>query len=71
VATLPASGLGESSVVDGSVDGSVFAAFIERVLRPSPRPGQIVVLDNLDVHKNAQVRQQITANGCQVVYRPS
>lgn len=71
LATLTAAGLGESLVVDGPVDGRVFDAFVARVLLPSLRPGQIVVLDNLNVHKSAQVRQRIEAAGCQLVFLPS
>jgi transposase len=71
LATLTATGLGESLVVDGPVDGRVFTAFVERVLLPSLRPGQLVVLDNLNVHKSAHVRQRIEAAGCQLVFLPS
>jgi transposase len=49
----------------------VFDAFVARVLLPSLRPGQIVVLDNLNVQKSAQVRLRIEAAGCHLVYLPS
>jgi transposase len=71
LATLTTRGLGESLVVDGPVDGRVFDAFVARVLLPSLRPGQIVVLDNLNVHKSAQVRRRIEAAGCHLVFLPS
>ena len=71
LATLSATGMGESLVVDGPVDGRVFLAFVERVLVPSLRPGQIVVLDNLNVHKGARARQLIEAAGCRLVFLPS
>lgn len=71
LATLTVSGLGESLVVDGPVDGRVFATFVERVLVPSLRPGQLVVLDNLSVHKSAQARHLIEQAGCRVVFLPS
>jgi transposase len=71
LATLTASGFGESLVVDGPVDGCVFATFVERVLVPSLRPGQIVVLDNLSVHKSAHARQLIEDAGCHLVFLPS
>lgn len=71
LATLTTTGLGESLVVDGPVDGRVFDAFVTRVLLPSLRPGQIVVLDNLNVHKSVQVRQRIEAAGCHLVFLPS
>jgi transposase len=71
LATLTATGFGESLVVDGPVDGRVFATFVERVLVPSLRPGQIVVLDNLSVHKSARARQLIEDAGCHLVFLPS
>jgi transposase len=71
LATLSLAGMGESLVVDGPVDGRVFAAFVARVLVPSLRPGQIVVLDNLSVHKSAAARDAIEAAGCQLVFLPS
>jgi transposase len=71
IATLTPDGLGESLVVDGPMDGRVFAAFVERILVPSLRPGQVVVLDNLSVHKNARARHLIEAAGCQVRFLPA
>lgn len=71
LATLHLTGMGESLVVDGPVDGRVFATFVERVLVPSLRPGQVVVLDNLNVHKSVQARRLIEAAGCEVIFLPS
>jgi transposase len=41
------------------------------VLAASLSPGQIVVLDNLSVHKGERVRQAIEAKGCQVLFLPA
>ncbi len=71
VATLTTQGIGESLVVRGAVDRLIFEAFVERVLVPSLRPGQIVVLDNLSVHKSASARTQIEAAGCHLVFLPT
>jgi transposase len=71
LATLSADGLGESLVVQGAVDGEVFERFVAAVLAPSLRPGQIVVWDNLNVHKSTRARQLIEAAGCRVVFLPS
>jgi hypothetical protein len=49
-------GLGESLLVRGAVDRLVFETFVERVLVPTLRPGHIVVLNNLSVHKSATAR---------------
>ncbi|MBA2598256.1 MAG: transposase, partial [Chloroflexia bacterium] len=60
-----------SLVVQGAVDGHVFERFVAEVLVPSLRPGQIVVWDNLSVHKSADARARIEAAGCHVVFLPS
>ena len=44
---------------------------MQRVLVPSLRPGQIVVLDNLSVHKSATARALIEAAGCQLIFLPT
>lgn len=71
LATLTATGLGESLLVRGAVDRLVFEAFVQRVLVPSLHPGQIVVLDNLSVHKSATARALIEAAGCQLIFLPT
>lgn len=49
---------------------AVFQAFVDQVLVPELRPGQIVVLDNLPAHKRPAVRRSIEAVGCRVLYLP-
>jgi transposase len=71
LATLTPTGIGESLLVRGAVDRLVFEAFVERVLAPSLRPGQIVVLDNLSVHKSARARTLIEAAGGHRVFLPT
>ena len=71
LATLTATGIGESLLVRGAVDRCVFDAFVEQVLVPSLHPGHIVVLANLSVHKSARAKALIEAAGCQVVFLPT
>ena len=71
LATLTTQGIGESLLVRGAVDRLVFEAFVERVLVPSLRPGQIVVLDNLSVHKSARAKALIEAVGGHLVFLPT
>jgi transposase len=71
LATLTPAGVGESLLVRGAVDRPVFEAFVERVLVPSLHPGQIVILDNLSVHKSARAKVLIEAAGCQLVFLPT
>jgi transposase len=70
LATLTPVGIGESLLVPGAVDRAAFAAFVERRLVPSLRPGQVVVLDNLAVHKSARARAAVEAAGCRLVFLP-
>jgi transposase len=70
LATLTSRGLGESLLVRGTIDQRVFAAFVGRVLVPSLRPGQIVILDNLAGHKSATARALIEEAGCHLVFLP-
>ena len=71
LATLTATGLGESLVVDGPVTGEVFATFVARVVAPTLQPGQVVVLDNLSAHKSTRARAAVEAAGCHLVFLPS
>ena len=48
-----------------------FEAYVEQVLVPSLVKGQIVVMDNLRVHKSARVRQLIEEQGCQLLFLPA
>jgi transposase len=70
IAALGVEGMRCSMVVDGAVNGDVFAAFVERVLAPELRPGDIVVLDNLSSHKSVRVRQMIEAAGAELRFLP-
>lgn len=47
-----------------------FAWYIAEQLGPTLRPGQIVVLDNLSVHKAASIRQALAARGCHLLFLP-
>jgi transposase len=63
--------MGESLVVRGAVDQPIFDAFVERVLVPSLRPGQLVVLDNLKVHESPKARNLIEGAGCRLLFLPT
>jgi transposase len=57
-------------VIEGAIDGPAFLAWIERELVPTLRPGDVVVLDNLKVHKAAAVRAAIRRAGAHLFFRP-
>lgn len=70
IAALDVEGVRCSTVVDGAVNADVFEAFVEQVLVPQLRPGDMVVLDNLSSHKRARTRQLIEQAGAGVLYLP-
>ena len=70
LAALRHDGLTAPCVLDGSINGAVFLAYIEQFLVPTLRPGDIVVMDNLGSHKVAGVREAIEACGAELRYLP-
>jgi transposase len=71
LASLTLEGLGAAMLIEGSVNAAAFEAYVEHLLVPSLHPGQIVVMDNLSVHKGARVRHLIEDKGCQVLFLPA
>jgi transposase len=63
-------GMGPSLAVEGATTAAVFETYVERVLSPMLRPGQVVVMDNLTAHKGERVRQLIEERGCELMYLP-
>ena len=63
IAALGISGMRCSTVVDGAVNGDVFEAFVEQVLVPELRRGDVVVMGNLSSLKRGRVRELIEAAG--------
>jgi len=57
-------------VVDGAINGSVFKAYVEQVLVPDLRRGDVVVMDNLGSHTVAGVREAIEGAGCRLEFLP-
>jgi transposase len=70
VAGLRATALTAPGVIDGPMNGDTFLAYVEQILAPSLKPGDIVVMDNLSAHKVAGVRQAIEAAGARLLYLP-
>ena len=56
--------------MSGATDSDVFRAYVEHVLVPDLRPGDVVVLDNLQPHKAAGVAEMIEAAGATLRYLP-
>jgi transposase len=70
LASMSLEGMGECLAVEGSTTTAVFEAYLEGVLVPSLRAGQVVVMDNLSAHKGSRVRDLIESKGCELLYLP-
>ncbi len=70
IAALGIAGMRCSTVVDGAINGDVFEAFVEQVLVPHLRKGDVVVMDNLSSHKRSRTRLLIEAAGAHLVFLP-
>ena len=57
-------------VVDGTINGELFVAYVEQILLPTLKEGDIVVMDNLSSHKVAGVKKAIESVGARLVYLP-
>ncbi len=57
-------------VLDGAIHGAAFLTYVEQVLVPTLRPGDIVVMDNLPAHRSAAVRGAIEAAGAELRFLP-
>ena len=70
LASMTAEGMGSCLAVVGSTTKAVFETYLERVLVPTLRPGQVVLMDNLASHKGQKVRELIEGRGCELLYLP-
>jgi transposase len=69
--SLHQGGMGPSMAVEGATTARVFDTYVERLLAPALRPGQVVVMDNLGAHRPKRIRTLIEARGCELLYLPS
>lgn len=56
--------------IKGAIDTDAFVAYVESTLVPELRPGDIVVMDNLKVHKADKARKAIEAAGAMILFLP-
>jgi transposase len=57
-------------VIDGPINGQSFLAYVEQLLVPTLKPGDIVIIDNLGSHKGKAVRRTIRATGAKLFFLP-
>lgn len=70
LAGVRAEGADAPFVLSGPIDGDSFGVYVDRVLAPVLKPGDIVVMDNLSSHKNRWARERIEAAGALVMDLP-
>jgi transposase len=70
IAAIGLDGVHAQFALDGGIDGDAFLVYIEKVLLPTLRGGEIVVLDNLSSHKLPRVAELIQSAGAEVWYLP-
>ena len=70
IAALGVGGVRCSTLVDGAVNADVFEAFVEQVLVPELRPGDVVVMDNLASHKRTRTRELVESAGADLLFLP-
>jgi transposase len=70
VAAFRLGGLFAPMVVDGALNGELFAQYVRQELAPGLRPGDIVVLDNLQTHKVTGVAEAVHARDARLLYLP-
>ena len=68
--SLRCDGLVAPAVLDGATNGDAFLACAEQILRPTLKPGDVVIMDNLRFHKVAGIREAIEAAGASVLFLP-
>ena len=70
LASMSLEGMGPCLAVEGATSATIFESYAERVLAPTLKSGQIIVVDNLNAHKGERVRELIEARGCELLYLP-
>jgi len=70
LAALRHDGITAPFVLDGPINGEAFLAYVEQVLVPTLKPGDIVVMDNLGSHKNRAIRDAIRGAGARLIFLP-
>jgi transposase len=71
IAAMSAEGMGQAMSVEGATDGAAFETYVEHFLVPTLKEGQVVVMDNLQVHKSLMVRELIEDTGASVLFLPA
>ena len=70
IAALSAEGMGQAMSVEGATDGAAFEAYVKHFLSPTLKEEQVMVMDNLQVHKSTKIRKLVESAGASVLFLP-
>jgi transposase len=65
---MSAEGMGATMSVEGATDGAAFEAYVRHFLVPTLKEGQVVIMDNLQVHKSKKIRKLVQSMGASVLF---
>ena len=71
LSSMSLEGMGPSLSVEGATTARVFETYVEKVLVPSLKEGQVVVMDNLGAHRPKRIRELIERRDCELIYLPA
>lgn len=58
-------------IFEGTCDTKVFLSYVEQILIKELQTGQIVIMDNINFHKNSKVKELIESVGCKIMFLPT
>jgi transposase len=70
IASMSTEGIGAAMSVEGATDGAAFETYVGHFLVPTLKEGQVVVMDNLQVHKSTRVKHLIEGAGARIFFLP-
>ena len=71
IASIRLDGSTACMALEGATDTETFRAYVQQVLVPTLRPGDLVIMDNLSPHKSDQTLRLIAQSGAQVLFLPA
>lgn len=71
LSSIRADGTTACMTIESATDAQVFHTYVQQVLCPTLRPGDIVIMDNLSAHKGDSIRQLIAGVGASVEFLPA
>lgn len=71
IASLTTRGMGPALVLEGSVTRAAFEVYVDQVLGPTLRAGQLVLMDNASCHHGGRIAELLKARGCRIWYLPA